>query len=82
MKKIAKMSLSFEFSVPKLGYIEILMKVWEKDFWFIFYSFLTNWGKWKDEDENIFLNGLDFWIHHIKTKLYGNFQENLRKKLN
>ena len=30
MEKIGKMSLIFEFSTSKLGYIAIFMKIWEK----------------------------------------------------
>ena len=30
MKKYGKMSSIFEFSISKLGYMEIFMKIWEK----------------------------------------------------
>ena len=31
VKKFGKMSLIFEFSISKLGYMEIFMKIWEKN---------------------------------------------------
>ena len=36
--------------------------------------------KKKDENIKIWKNKFDFWIFCIKLRLYGNFQENLRKK--
>ena len=51
----------------------------EKKFFDSFFKqFLTNWGKNKDEKN--WENEFDFWIIHIKVRLYGNFHENLVKK--
>ena len=44
MKKFGKMSLIFELSISKLGYIAIFMKI-------CFRMFLTNQSKNKNEDE-------------------------------
>ena len=44
MKKFGKMSLIFELSISKLGYIAIFMKI-------CFRTFLTNQSKNKNEDE-------------------------------
>ena len=38
---------------------------------------MTNWGKNEDEDEKLWENKFDFWILHIKIRLYGNFDVNL-----
>ena len=54
------------------------MKMWEKNFDSFFKPFLTNRGKNEDEDEKIWKNEFDFWILHIKIRLYGNFDVNLR----
>ena len=43
--------------------------------------FLINQGKNENEDEKIWKNELDFWIIHIKIRLFGNFHENLLKKI-
>ena len=40
-----------------------------------------NDAKNEDEDEKIWKNDFDFWIFHIKIRLYDNFHENLRKKM-
>ena len=37
-------------------------------------------AKNKDEDEKIWKNEIDFWIVHIKIRLYGNFDVNLWTK--
>ena len=76
-KKFGRMNLIFEFSISKLGCMEIFMKVWGKKFWLIFKPFLTNRSKNEDEDEKIWENESDFWIFHIKIRLC---RENLRKK--
>ena len=44
-----------------------------------FKQFLTNQGKNKDEKN--WENEFDFWIIHVKVRLYGNFHENLVKKI-
>ena len=36
MKKYGKMSLSFEFSMSKLGHMTIFMKIWAEKIWPIF----------------------------------------------
>ena len=33
MKKLGKISSIFEFSISKLGYMDIFMKIWEKMKW-------------------------------------------------
>ena len=76
MEKFGKMTWIYEFCISKLGYTEIFMKIWEKTVC----SFLTSWGKNEDEDEKIWENKFDFWILHIKTRLYGNFDVRLWAK--
>ena len=44
-----------------------------------FKTFLTNWGKNEDEDEKNWKNEFDFWVFHIRIRLYRNFHENLSK---
>ena len=75
------MSSILEFAISKLGYVPVFMKVWEKNFWPIFKTFLTNRGKTEDENEKIWKNELNFLILHIKIRLYGNFYENMLKKV-
>ena len=48
MKKLGKMNLIFEFSVSKLGYMAIFMKIWEESLTHFFKTFLTNQGKNED----------------------------------
>ena len=75
------MSLIYEFSISNyIGYTEIFMKIWEKNFDSFFKTFLTNRGKNEDEDEKIWENDLNFWILHIKIRLNGNFGVNLWTK--
>ena len=80
MKKFGRMNLILEFSISKLGYMAIFMKIWEKIIDSFFKTFLTNWGKNKDVNEKMWENKFDLWILCIKIRLYGNFHENLRKK--
>ena len=87
-EKFVKMSPNFEFSISKLGYVAIFMKIWEKTFdpflrhfWPFSNTFLTNRGKNKDEDKKVWKNEFDFWIFHIKIRFCGNFHENLGKKI-
>ena len=80
MKKFGRMNLILEFSISKLGYMAIFMKIWEKIIDSFFKTFLTNWGKNKDVNEKMWENKFDLWILRIKIRLYGNFHENLRKK--
>ena len=51
IEKFGKMSLIYEFSISKLGYMEIFMKIWEIIFRLSFKPFLTNRGKNEDKDE-------------------------------
>ena len=52
MKKFGKMSLIFAFSISKLGYPEIVMKIlWEKKFHPFFRTLLTSQNKNEDENE-------------------------------
>ena len=51
-----------------------------KKFWPILRTFLTNRGKNKDGDEKIWKNELIFEFSISKSRLYGTFHENLRKK--
>ena len=45
MKKSEKMSSIFEFSISRLCYMELFMKIYAKNFDPIFKTFLTNRGK-------------------------------------
>ena len=71
-------SIDSEFFISKLGYLGIVMNIWEKSDSFL-KTFLTNHGKNEDINEKIWENKFDLWILHIKIRLYGNFHENLRK---
>ena len=73
------MSLIFEFSILKLGYTDIFMKICAEKFWPIFRTFLTSQGKNKDENEKTWKNKFNFWILRIKIRLCGSFLENLGK---
>ena len=79
MKKFGKIRL-FEFSIPKSSYMEIFMKIWEKEFGPFFNTFLTNQGRNEDQDEKIGKNKSNVWTLHIKIRLHGKFHENLREK--
>ena len=95
MKKLGKISSIFEFSISKLGYMDIFMKICGKMKW---KSFLTislfnidyladEDGKKvnvknEDEDEKICKNEFDFWILHITIRLCDHFHGNLRRKKN
>ena len=92
MKKIRKRSSIFEFSISKLGYMEIFMKIWEKNetkklfHYFTIQLWLFDGDgkkvdiKNKNEDEKISKNEVEFWILHVKIRLRDNFHENLRRK--
>ena len=81
MKKFGKMTSIFEFSISKLGYVAIFMKILGKNFSGIYFkTFMTNWGKNEDENEKTWENKSDFWILYIRIKLNGNFHENLWEK--
>ena len=64
-EKHGNMSSNFEFSISKLGYVAVFMKIWEKIVDPFFKTFLTNWGKNEDEDEKIWKYDFNFWILHI-----------------
>ena len=51
MKKHWKIFSIFEFSLSKLGYVVIFMRMEKKNFDSFFKTFLTNRGKNEDEDE-------------------------------
>lgn len=53
MKKFWKTSTISEHITLKLGYVPIFMKVQENFFWLTLDWFSTNWGKSKNEDEEI-----------------------------
>ena len=53
MKKCGRMSSNFEFSISRLGYVAVFMKISETKFHPFFKTFLTNWGKDENEDEKI-----------------------------
>ena len=53
MKKFWKTSTISEHTTLKLGYVPIFMKVQENFFWLTLDWFSTNWGKSKNEDEEI-----------------------------
>ena len=81
MTKFGKMSSIFEFSISKLGYAEIFMKILGKNFSAIYFeTFLTNRDKNDDENEKTWENKSDFLILYIRIKLNGNFHENLWEK--
>ena len=88
LKKIGKMSLIFEISMSKLGYMDIFMKIWKSPFTISLFNFdyLSDEdgekfnAKNEDEDEKIWKNKFHFWIFYIKIRFYGNFHENLRRK--
>ena len=93
MKKLGKISSIFEFSISKLGYMDIFMKIWEKMKWkssltisLFNFDYLSDEDRKKvntkneDEYEKICKNEFDFWILNIKIKLCDNFHENLRRK--
>ena len=74
MKKFGKISSIFEFSIRKLGYLEISMKIWEKKMkWtssltisLFNFDYLPDedekksWCQNEDEDEKIWKNEFDF----------------------
>ena len=80
MKKYGKMSSVFEFSMSKLEYVAIFMKILDKIFDPFFKTFLPNWGKNEDEDEKVRKNEFNFWVLHTKIKLCDNFHKNWRRK--
>ena len=51
MKKFGKISSIFELSISKLGHMEIFIKIRERHFWLICWTFFSNQGKNEDEDE-------------------------------
>ena len=81
IKKFGKMSLIFDLSVSKLGYMAIFIRICLKNFHPFFRTFLTIWGKNEDKDKKIWENVLNFWILHIKISICDNFHENWRKKV-
>ena len=68
-----KMISTIEFCKSKLGYLAKFFDPFCK-------TFLTNRDKNEDEDKKISKNEFDFSILDIKTRLYKNFHENLRKQ--
>ena len=46
-----------------------------------FKIFLTNQGNNENEDEKSWKNEFNFWILHIKIRLYGTFRESLWKTI-
>ena len=60
MKKLGRMNLIFEFSKPKLGYMAIFIKFWEKKIDPLLKTFLTNQSKNKNEDEKLWKNESNF----------------------
>ena len=60
MKKHEKMSSIFEFSISKLGYVAVFLKILEKSFDPFFKTFLTNRGIKEDEGEEIWENDFNF----------------------
>ena len=60
MKKFGRMNLIFEFSKPKLGYMAIFIKFWEKKIDPLLKTFLTNQSKNKNEDEKLWKNESNF----------------------
>ena len=60
MKKSGRMNLIFKFSKPKLGYMAIFIKFWEKKIDPLLKTFLTNQSKNKNEDEKLWKNESNF----------------------
>ena len=60
VKKYGKMFSIFQFSISKLGYVVIFMKIGKKIFDSLFKTFLTNRGKNENEDEKQWKNELNF----------------------
>ena len=71
MKKIGKISSGFGFSISKLGYVAIFMKIWEKNslthflrrFLPFLKTFFTNPGKNEDDDEK----NLEKWVRFLNS---------------
>ena len=57
----------------------IFMKIWEEKICPLFKTFLINWDKNEDVNENNWENDFDFLILHIKIRLCGSFPKNLKK---
>ena len=66
-RKCDKISLIFEFSISKLGYMGIFMKIREKRFDPFFKTFLTNQGKNGDEDKKKCKNEFNFEFYLSKV---------------
>ena len=81
IKKFGKMNSSFEFSISKLGYMAIFMKICAKKILthFVGYFWLIE-AKINMKIKKIWENESNFEILHIKIRLCGNFNENPRKK--
>ena len=80
MKKFERMNLIFEFSISKLGYVTIFMKILQKKFDPFFKTLLTKRDKNEDANKNIWENEFDLWILPIKIRLYGTFMKICGKK--
>ena len=61
MKKLGRMNLIFEFSILKLGYMAIFMKICGKKIDLFFKTLLTNRGKNENVNEEIWKNKFDLW---------------------
>ena len=59
MKKFGRMNLIFEFSISKLGYMTIFMKILQKKFDPFFKTLLTKRDKNEDANKNIWENEFD-----------------------
>ena len=59
MKKFERMNLIFEFSISKLGYVTIFMKILQKKFDPFFKTLLTKRDKNEDANKNIWENEFD-----------------------
>ena len=80
MKKFEKMISIFEFSISKVCYVAIFMKICAKKILtdFVRHFWLIK-AKMKMKLKKIWENELGIGVFHIKFRLYGTFYKNLRK---
>ena len=62
MEKFGKINSIFEFSIWKVGYLELFLKICGKKIWPIFRTFLTNRGKNEVEDKKMWENEFEVFI--------------------
>ena len=62
MEKFGKINSIFEFSIWKVGYLKLFLKICGKKIWPIFRTFLTNRGKNEVEDKKMWENQFEVFI--------------------